>query len=107
MAACEIPVIDPTVKYVGVSKLREMNGAKLKENKETLVLQENDMPVAVLLSYDKFMAMQDRLRAVFNTIELLTDDAERNGLLAALRDIKEGRIRPLSEIEEEMERENG
>ncbi len=106
-ALAEIPVIDPTVKHVGVSKLRELNGAKLRDSKDTLVIQDNDTPVAVLLSYDKFMAIQEHLRALFNTIELLTDDAERSGLLSAFRDIKEGRVRSLREIEEELEKENG
>ena len=103
-ALAEIPIIDPSVKHVGVSKLRELNGAKLKESKDTFVIQDNDTPIAVLLSYDKFMAIQEQLRSVFNTVELLTDDAEREGLLAAFRDIKEGRYRSLREIEEEMEK---
>jgi hypothetical protein len=57
-----IPYIDPKVRHVGVSKLRELNATKLKElgqdNEQTLVIQDNDQPLAVLLSYEKFLIMQ-------------------------------------------------
>jgi len=100
-----IPIIDPSVKHVGVSKLRELNASKLRQTKdETLVIQDNDTPVAVLLSYEKFMLMQGHLLAVFNTIEILTDDFERDGLLNGLKDLAEGRVRPLEDIEMEVEK---
>jgi hypothetical protein len=102
---CAIPTIDPTVKHVGVSKLRELNATKLRETKdETLVIQDNDTPLAVLLSYEKFLIMQERLNAVFNTMELLTDEVERKALVAGLEDFKMGRVRTLEEIEAELER---
>jgi hypothetical protein len=97
-----IPIIDPTVRHVGVSKLRELNATKLKENEETLVIQDNDTPLAVLLTYEKFLIIQEQLMAVFNTVELLSDDLERKGLVAAFEDIKNGRIRSLDEIEAEL-----
>jgi PHD/YefM family antitoxin component YafN of YafNO toxin-antitoxin module len=106
MAHAAIPYIDPRVRHVGVSKLRELNVSKLKElgkdNEETLVIQDNDTPLAVLLSYEKFLIIQEKLTAVFNTVEMLTDTNERNALIAALGDIKAGRIRSLDEIEAEM-----
>jgi len=99
-----IPIIDPSVKHVGVSKLRELNATKLKETKdETLVIQDNDKPLAVLLSYEKFMIMQGQLMAVFNTLEVMTDENERNGLVAGLKDLQNGRIRSFDEIEAELE----
>lgn len=52
MATCAMPHIDPSVRYVGVSKLRNLNATNLKEQTdETLVIQENGTPLAVLLSY--------------------------------------------------------
>ncbi|HZS28660.1 MAG TPA: hypothetical protein VFB76_15645 [Candidatus Angelobacter sp.] len=105
MANSAIPVIDPSVRHVGVSKLRELNATKLKETKdETLVIQDNDTPVAVLLSYEKFMIMQGQLMAIFNTLELVTDDVERNGLVAGLADLRAGRIQPFADIEAELEK---
>lgn len=105
VTTCAIPTIDPNVKHVGVSKLRELNATKLRETKdETLVIQDNDTPLAVLLSYEKFLIMQAKIMAVFNTMELLTDDVERKALTAGLADLKAGRVRTLDEIEMELER---
>lgn len=101
-----IPIIDPNVRHVGVSKLRELNASTLKEKTEqTLVIQENDKPLAVLLSYEKFLIIQEQLLAVFNTIELLSDQAEHKSLVAAFEDIRSGRVRSLREIEDELEAE--
>jgi len=101
-----IPNIDPNVKYVGVSKLRDLNATKLKEqNEETLVIQENDTPLAVLFSYKRFLAIKEEFNAVISMIELLSNDQERNGLLAAFEDLRAGRVRPLSDIEAELESE--
>lgn len=108
MAHAAIPYIDPRVRHVGVSKLRELNATKLKEmgqgNDETLVIQDNDTPLAVLLTYERFLVIQEKLTAVFNTVEMLTDTTERAALLAALGDVKAGRVRSLDEIESEMEK---
>jgi predicted transcriptional regulator len=101
MSTCAIPVIDPDVKFVGVSKLRDLNATKLKDSQgTTYVFQENDQPLAVLLSYDRYMFIQQQLEvaAVMNGIELLTDENESEGVLAGLTDIQEGRVRPLAEI---------
>lgn len=108
MAHAAIPYIDPRVRHVGVSKLRELNATKLKEmgqgNEQTLVIQDNDTPLAVLLTYERFLVIQEKLTAVFNTVEMLTDTTERTALLAALADVKAGRVRSLDEIESEMEK---
>jgi len=36
-------------------------------------------------------------------VEMLTDDTERNGVLAAFEDIRAGRVRTLAEIEADLE----
>ena len=101
-----IPNIDPQVKYVGVSKLRDLNATKLKEQTdETLVIQDNDTPLAVLLSYKKFLEIREEFQAVLNMIELLADETERKGILTAFEDIRSGRIRSLAEIEAALEKE--
>jgi len=104
MGSSSMPVIDPHVKYVGVSKLREMNATKLKETDDTFVLQDNDQPLAVLVKYRKFMEMQQQLMSVLNTIDLLMEEKEMAGLRAGLEDLKAGRFTPLEAIEAEIER---
>jgi hypothetical protein len=43
--------------------------------------------------------------SLLSMVELLTNDTERNGLLAALEDIRAGRVRILAEIEAGLEKE--
>jgi len=103
MSLGAIPVsIDPSIKHVGVSKLRELNVAKLRQSEETLVIQDNDQPLAVLLTYAKFLEMQQMLTSMLNTIDLFMEKHEVEGLRAGLEDLKEGRVRSLAEIEAEL-----
>lgn len=104
MGSSGIPVIDPNVRHVGVSKLRELNVARLRESEETLVIQDNDQPLAVLLTYQKFMEMQQQINSFLNTIDLLMEKREMDGLLAGLEDFKAGRVRSLAEIEADLEK---
>jgi len=102
MGSSTMPVIDPNVKYVGISKLREMNASKLKETDDTFVLQDNDQPLAVLVKYRKFMEMQQQLMSVLNTIDLLMEEKEMAGLRAGLEDLRAGRMTSLENIEAEL-----
>lgn len=56
-----IPYLDPNVQHVGISKLRALNVAQLRALNKTLVIQDNDEPLAVLLKYDHFLAMQEKM----------------------------------------------
>lgn len=56
-----IPRIDPNVKYCGVSELRKLNAAKLREMPSAIVIQENGEPIAVIVSYETFLKMQEGL----------------------------------------------
>jgi hypothetical protein len=56
-----IPYVDPTVQHVGISRLRALNVSQLRALDKTLVIQDNDKPLAVLLKYEHFLAMQERL----------------------------------------------
>ena len=56
-----IPYLDPSVQHVGISRLRALNVAQLRALDKTLVIQDNDQPLAVLLRYEHFMAIQERL----------------------------------------------
>ena len=102
------PYIDATVKHVGVSKLRGLNADKLRETTDTFVIQDpNDKPLAVLVTYDKFLAMQDELMAVARTVEMLSDKSELEGLKAGLADMKAGRLQTLDEIDAELKKQRG
>jgi hypothetical protein len=58
-----IPYIDPSVQHIGISRLRALNVTQLRDLDKTLVIQDNDKPLAVLLKYEHFMAIQERLGA--------------------------------------------
>jgi PHD/YefM family antitoxin component YafN of YafNO toxin-antitoxin module len=103
----DFPHIDPSVKHIGVSRLRGLNADKLRNNQETFVIQDNDRPLAVLLTYEKFLAMQEKLRAVVNVIDLLSDPSEVEALDAAFADIKADRIESLDAITEELKKSRG
>jgi PHD/YefM family antitoxin component YafN of YafNO toxin-antitoxin module len=100
--AVTYPVIDPTIKHVGVSKLRQLNAATLKETQDTFVIQENNTPLAVLLRYEKFLSMQQQLMSVLNTLELMSKQKELEGLLAGIKDMQAGRVVSLAEVEAEL-----
>ena len=57
-----IPYLDPSVQHVGISRLRALNVTQLRELDKTLVIQDNDKPLAVLLKYEHFLAMQERIK---------------------------------------------
>jgi hypothetical protein len=44
-----IPYLDPSVQHVGISKLHALNVTQLRDLDKTLVIQDNDKPLAVLL----------------------------------------------------------
>ena len=56
-----IPYVDPSVQHVGISKLRALNVTQLRALDKTLVIQDNDEPLAVLLKYEHFLAMQEKI----------------------------------------------
>ena len=49
------------MKHVGISRLRALNVTQLAELGKTLVIQDNDKPLAVLLKYEHFLAMQEMI----------------------------------------------
>ncbi len=101
------PHIDPTVKHVGVSKLRGLNADSLRATTDTFVIQEKERPLAVLLTYEKFMAMQEELEAAARTVEMLSDPVELAALRVATEDIAAGRIHSLASIDAEIRKNRG
>ena len=106
MATSAFLDINPQIKFVGVSKLRDLNATKLRDQTDdALVIQENDTPLSVLLSYKRYLAMREEFTAMLSMIEMLSNEKERIGILAAFEDISAGRVRSLDEIEADLERE--
>lgn len=52
-----IPYVDPNVQHVDISRLRALNVTQLRDLDKTLVIQDNDKPLTVLLKYEHFMAI--------------------------------------------------
>jgi len=90
--------VNPNVRTVGVSKLRLMNASQLRDIDKTLVIQEKDQPLAVLLKYEDFMAMQQQLLAVLQTQAVLSDKGAIESIAAGRADIRSGNTRTLEEV---------
>jgi hypothetical protein len=56
-----IPKIDPRVRYVGTSYLRKLNAETLRELDGAIVVRDNDEPLAVIVSYQTYLAMQKEM----------------------------------------------
>jgi PHD/YefM family antitoxin component YafN of YafNO toxin-antitoxin module len=93
-----IPFVDPGVEHVGVSKLRTLNATNLGKIRKTMVIQDNDAPLAVLLSYPQYLAIQNKLQEALDAVELLSKKENVDRLLAGLRDISEGRVSALGHM---------
>ncbi len=98
MSTTNIPYIDPNVQHVGISRLRSLNATQLREIDKTLVIQENDQPLAVLLKYEEFLIMQQKLMSVLDTISVMADDAELAGIMAGLKEMNGGQTKSITEI---------
>jgi hypothetical protein len=98
MSTTNIPYIDPNVQHVGISRLRSLNATQLREIDKTLVIQENDQPLAVLLKYEEFLIMQQKLMSVLDTISVMADDTELAGIMAGLKEMSGGQTKSITEI---------
>jgi PHD/YefM family antitoxin component YafN of YafNO toxin-antitoxin module len=90
-----IPFVDPNVEYVGVSKLRAFNGSNLGDIQKMLVIQDNDKPLAVMMSYKQYLAVQSKLQEALDALELLGRKESHAALERGLKDVAEGRVTPL------------
>ena len=97
--------INPNVRTVRVSKLRSLSASKLRGmDKTTLIIQENDQPLAVLLNYDEYLAMQKQLMAVLDTQSVLSDREEKADVVSGLDDIRAGRTKTLHEVHRSLDK---
>lgn len=58
-----IPVIDPNVRHVGTSYLRTLNSEKLRQLEGAIVVRDNEEPLAVIVSWETFIALQQQAQA--------------------------------------------
>jgi PHD/YefM family antitoxin component YafN of YafNO toxin-antitoxin module len=96
--------INPNVRSVGVSKLRSLNATQLRGMDKTLVIQENDQPLAVLLKYEEFLAMQKELLALLETQSVLSDKEELEDIVSGLDDIKTGKTKTVQEVRRSIQK---
>ena len=55
-----IPRIDPDVRYIGSSKLRELTAIELRALTGAIVVQgANNTPLVVILPYETYLRIQD------------------------------------------------
>ena len=99
-----IPVIDPNVQYVGVSKLRTLNADRLHSLDKTLVIQDDDKPLAVVLSFQQFMEMQKERSRALATLEAVL--SERSGLISALHQAQTGKTKSLEAVRKSTKKGN-
>jgi PHD/YefM family antitoxin component YafN of YafNO toxin-antitoxin module len=99
------PYIDEQVEHVGITRLRSLNVSSLRDFDKTLVIQDNDKPLAVLLSYEQFLAMQKQLVSVLATLEVFTNGTEAERFKTGLADVQAGKVKPLAKIRETLKEE--
>jgi len=101
----DMPVIDARVKHVGVSRLRRLDGKSLKRDvsdNKALVIRERDEPLAVLLSYEQYLIIQNKLNAVVETLDIISRSEEAQMLIAGLREVKAGNTKSLDDIRKSL-----
>jgi hypothetical protein len=94
-----IPFIDPAVERVGISKLRTLNATNLGRIKKIMVIQDNDAPLAVLLNYRQYIAIQDKLQEALGAVERLSKKESVDSLLVSMRQIPESGPTALDSLE--------
>lgn len=75
-----IPTIDPQVKHVGISHLRKLNADTLRALEGALVICENSEPLAVIVSYETFLRMQQAMSQSLAVVGGITDNGRRQML---------------------------
>jgi hypothetical protein len=55
------PKIDPTVEYRGTSDLRQLSSYALHAMQNVWIIRNGHGPIAVVIPYERFLAMQEEL----------------------------------------------
>jgi len=97
-----VPYIDPSIDDIGVSQLRKLNATDLRKAKKTLVVRDNNEPLAVVLKYEQFLVMQNKLQEALSTVDLLTQKKDAQAVIESLRAAAEGKGVELSDLAPEL-----
>lgn len=97
-----IPYIDTSISDIGVSQLRKLNATELRKTKKTLVVRDNNVPLAVVLKYEQFLVMQNKLEAALKTVDLLTKHTDAQAVIESLKDFAQGKGTDLEDIAPEL-----
>lgn len=103
----QLPYVDPNVEHVGVSHLRGLNAAKLRENEKTLVIRDKNAPVAVLLPYETFLDYQRELKSLMETVDLTFDPDELQVLADGLQAEADSDVKSIEDIRAEFKKNQG
>jgi hypothetical protein len=95
------PYIDEKVQHIGITRLRMLNAANLRDLDKTLVIQDNDKSLAVLLSYENFLIMQKQLISVLETLDMFTNGDEPERVRKGLDERNTGQFRPFRQIQKD------
>ena len=98
----DVPYIDTSISDIGVSQLRKLNATELRKTKKTLVVRDNNVPLAVILKYEQFLVMQNKLEAALKTVDLLTKGTDTQAVIQSLMDALKGKGVDLEEIAPEL-----
>lgn len=105
--AADLPIINRNIEHVGLSGLKKLDKKRLREvddKNKMLVIQDHNTPLAVLLSYEKYLIIQDQLQAVMETVDLFGDLDELRGVIAGLQDVLDGKTKSLEEIRKSLKK---
>lgn len=59
-----LPRIDPRIEHVGLTRLRSLSAANLRQQKNVLVIRDGEEPLAVMVPYAEYMRIQGMLDKV-------------------------------------------
>jgi hypothetical protein len=97
-----VPYIDPSISDIGVSQLRKLNATDLRKGKKTLVIRENNEPLAGVLKYEQFLVIQGKLEAAQKTLGMLASRTDLQAILTSMKDAENGGGVDLSQIAPEL-----
>ena len=70
-----VPYVDPDVEFVETDRLKELSASrKLRRLRKTCVIQEDGSPLAVLMPFRTFMAVQETINELEDSVEAYRDD---------------------------------
>jgi len=99
--------VNPNVRAVGVSKLRSLSGSKLRGMDKTLVIQENDEPIAVLVKYEDYLAMQQKMLDLVDAHSILSDKNAFASVLTGRAESEAGKSRSIEDVRDGLRKSNG